>query len=154
MDRAWLKEQLAAGRSIKAIADAAGKGQSTVAYWINKHGLAAANAARHQPKGPLGEAILGELVERGASTREIAAELAEAGGRCVVCGYARYSGALQSHHVDPSTKRFEIASRGLTRSLDVMREEAERCALLCGNCHAEVEAGVTELPFPLRPRGG
>ena len=73
--------------------------------------------------------------------------IAEAGGRCVVCGYDRYVGALQFHHIDPATKRFEIGGRGLTRNIDLLREEANRCALLCGNCHAEVEAGVTRLPF-------
>jgi hypothetical protein len=70
----------------------------------------------------------------------------EAGGRCQACGYARYMGALQFHHVDPSTKRFALSQRGIPRSLAVAREEAGRCALLCANCHAEVEAGVLELP--------
>jgi ferredoxin len=26
------------------------------------------------------------------------------------------------------------------------REEAAKCALLCANCHVEVEAGITTLP--------
>jgi hypothetical protein len=28
--------------------------------------------------------------------------------------------------------------------MDALREEAKKCALLCANCHAEVEAGYTE----------
>jgi hypothetical protein len=69
----------------------------------------------------------------------------EAGGRCLLCGYDRYVGALQFHHVDRKTKSFGIAQKGVTRGIDKLREEAEKCVLLCSNCHAEVEAGVTGL---------
>jgi hypothetical protein len=70
----------------------------------------------------------------------------EAGGRCRLCGYARSQAALVFHHVDPSAKRFGLAGGGMTRSLARAREEARKCLLLCANCHAEVEAGVTTLP--------
>jgi hypothetical protein len=53
--------------------------------------------------------------------------------------------ALEFHHVDPAAKRFGVAFRGVTRSLDAAREEASKCVLLCANCHAEVEAGVRSL---------
>ena len=72
----------------------------------------------------------------------------EAGGRCVLCGYDAYPGALQFHHVDPTQKRFGLAKSGLTRPLDQVREEARKCVLLCGNCHAEVEAGLVEVALP------
>lgn len=71
----------------------------------------------------------------------------EAGGACEVCGYSRYVGALQFHHLDPATKRFGLSARGLGRSLADLRAEAAKCALLCGNCHAEVEAGLVTLPL-------
>jgi hypothetical protein len=70
----------------------------------------------------------------------------EAGGRCIVCGYSRCVGALEFHHLDPAAKRFGLSWRGLTRSIEALRREASKCVLLCSNCHAEVEAGVTELP--------
>jgi hypothetical protein len=70
----------------------------------------------------------------------------EAGGRCVARGYSRYHGALAFHHLDPTTKEFGLAERGLTRSLDAFRREAGKCVLLCANCHAEVEGGVLALP--------
>ena len=74
--------------------------------------------------------------------------VAEAGGRCVVCGYDAYAGALQFHHLDPSQKRFGLALGGLTRALAEVREEARKCVLLCGNCHAEVEAGLVGSALP------
>ena len=42
-------------------------------------------------------------------------------------------------------KSFAISVRGVTRSLDKAREEVRKCALLCANCHAEVEAGLASL---------
>jgi transposase len=71
--------------------------------------------------------------------------VAEAGGCCVICGYDRCIAALHFHHLDPATKRFSIRS-GRTPSLDRLREEAEKCILLCSNCHAEVEFGTTPVP--------
>jgi transposase len=75
--------------------------------------------------------------------------VAEFGGACRLCGFARYAGALQFHHLDPSTKRFQLGGRGLTRSLKILREEAKKCVLLCANCHAMVEAGIATLPLAL-----
>jgi hypothetical protein len=72
----------------------------------------------------------------------------EAGGCCRLCGYDRCVAALHLHHLDPGTKRFGLGGRGLARALDSLREEAAKCVLLCSNCHAEVEAGISRLPFP------
>jgi transposase/5-methylcytosine-specific restriction endonuclease McrA len=76
----------------------------------------------------------------------------EAGGGCVLCGYDRYVGALEFHHIDPADKRREISGYGVTLSLDAVRAEALKCVLLCSNCHAEVEAGVTTVPLQFRRR--
>jgi transposase len=72
----------------------------------------------------------------------------EAGGECRICGYARCVSALEFHHRVPAEKRFGLASQGLARSLGAIRVEAEKCVLLCSNCHAEVEAGISSLGSP------
>lgn len=49
------------------------------------------------------------------------------------------------HHVDPAAKSFEVnpsTGKALARYL----EEAKKCVLVCANCHAEIEAGVTPCP--------
>ena len=69
----------------------------------------------------------------------------EAGGCCILCGYDRYDGALQFHHVDPSTKSFALSVQGVARSLEKARAEAAKCVLICANCHAEVEEGVATI---------
>src|SRR6185437_5091661 len=34
--------------------------------------------------------------------------VADAGGRCRLCGYDKYLGALEFHHLDPKEKRLEM----------------------------------------------
>jgi transposase len=70
----------------------------------------------------------------------------EAGGTCILCGYGRWIGALQFHHLDPRRKEFQIGQGGHTRSLERSRAESRKCVLLCANCHAEVEGGFATLP--------
>jgi hypothetical protein len=72
----------------------------------------------------------------------------EAGGGCRLCGYDRCVAALHFHHLDRATKSFHLSQQGVTRSLAAARAEARKCVLLCSNCHAEVEAGVTALVQP------
>jgi len=67
------------------------------------------------------------------------------GGYCELCGYNKCIRALQFHHVDPSKKCFGISQKGLTYAKKKYIEEAAKCVLLCANCHAEVEEGMTEL---------
>ena len=220
MDAGWLAEQLEAGRSIESIARETGRDPSTVAYWVNKYGLASEHAPKHAARGGIDRDALTALVETGKSIRTIAGELGvsattvrhwlakfdlqtagaerrsgtwrqpalvrecrhhgwttwvrsapgryrckrcrieavsarrrrvkeilvrEAGGACRLCGYSRYAGALQFHHVDPTEKAFALSSRGLARSLAKARVEVMKCVLLCANCHAEVEAGVATI---------
>ena len=89
------------------------------------------------------------VAERRRRIKQILIE--EAGGCCAACGYDRLPAALHFHHLDPSTKEFGLSARGLSRALERAREEAQKCVLLCGNCHAEVEGGVRALEAP---RGG
>jgi transposase len=72
MDSAWLHSELAAGRSIEAIARAVGRDPSTVAYWVNKHGLASLHAPKHSARGGIPRERLEELVDAGLSVRAIA----------------------------------------------------------------------------------
>lgn len=61
------------------------------------------------------------------------------GGKCEMCGYSRSIAALDFHHRDPKTKSFNI-SPGMTRSIERLMEESDKCALLCSNCHRELHA--------------
>lgn len=59
-------------------------------------------------------------------------------GRCCeLCGYSKCIEALEFHHKDPKKKLFKIAN-GWDRSFKVLREEIDKCRILCRNCHAEL----------------
>lgn len=60
------------------------------------------------------------------------------GGCCEICGYCKNSTALCFHHLIPSTKSFQIDIRRCSNaSWDKLLKEADKCRLLCLNCHAE-----------------
>lgn len=78
--------------------------------------------------------------------RDMAAKMIEyKGGKCQICGYDRCSRALEFHHLDPSKKDFTLARTAWARSWDVVKAELDKCALLCANCHREVEAGLVQI---------
>jgi transposase len=227
MDKDVLQALVMDGLSLERIAKRFGVHPSTVGYWLRKHGLTAAHAAKHGARGGVSREELERLIAEGATLRSIAGELGvsvatvrhwlsrhgletdataarrhasaarakgeraitrvcalhgptrfvlhsggtyrcaqcrraavmrrrrlvremivkEAGGKCLLCGYDEYVGALQFHHLDPAQKKFGLSGRGLTRSLERLRLEAQKCVLLCANCHAAVEAGVRILPL-------
>jgi len=68
------------------------------------------------------------------------------GGCCQACGYDRCIEALEFHHLDPLLKDFGISYKGYARSWERVRLEADKCVLLCANCHREVHAKKLQLP--------
>ena len=68
------------------------------------------------------------------------------GGKCQICGYCKYQGALDLHHLNPKEKDFGIGDKGYTRSWEIVKTELDKCILVCANCHREIEAGITQLP--------
>jgi hypothetical protein len=89
---------------------------------------------------------VGEAVTR-RHRRVRALLVSEAGGRCAVCGYERCALNLHFHHVDPSSKSFDM-NMGVGKALAAFRAEAKKCVLVCANCHGEIEAGLMESPPP------
>jgi hypothetical protein len=163
------------------MAEQLGVSYTTVRHWLSRHGLATARRRRLTATRELRETAsadgIAECPVHGLSRhvrrtdggvrclacrrdavsnrrRRVKALLvAEAGGCCVICGYAESEGALHFHHVDPANKAFALGHAGLTRSLAKARAEAAKCVLLCATCHAEVELGVKRLPFPPMTHG-
>lgn len=167
LDRNELERRIADGESIRSIATATGTSPTTVRHWLGKYELRTRLAARRDIRadpaavGPVemhcvqhgvtrfhrwgeryrcGRCNIEAVSRRRRRVKQVL--VAEHGGECVLCGYSRHIGALEFHHLDPSDKDFSIGQAGLTRSLTKARAEAAKCALLCANCHAEVEAGI------------
>lgn len=72
--------------------------------------------------------------------------IAYKGGKCQCCGYNKSVSALEFHHVDPEGKDFGISAKGYTRSWEKVKEELDKCVLVCSNCHREIHEGITPCP--------
>ena len=58
------------------------------------------------------------------------------GGKCEICGYCKCIGALHFHHIDPTIKDTDW-HLFKNRKLEKVKDELDKCKLLCANCHAE-----------------
>ena len=172
IDKETLTALVARALTSREIAEHLDLSQSTVRHWLRRHGLRTWRARRAGSHGMRGVDVPrkeGECRRHGVTEfwldnrgiyrclrcrseavsrrrrrlKEIL--VSEAGGRCNICGYDRYIGALQFHHRDSETKKFGVGERGLTRSLEVLRAEVAKCDLLCANCHSEVEGGIVNI---------
>jgi transposase len=75
MQKELLEECLTEGMSLEAIGKKVGKHESTVSYWLKKHGLEAARAEKHAARGAPQKDELERFLRLGMSLREIAKEL-------------------------------------------------------------------------------
>ena len=86
------------------------------------------------------EALIKAVSKRRKKIKAMAIEYK--GGTCQKCGYCKYQGALELHHIDKTKKSFAIGDKGYTRSWEKVKAELDKCVLLCANCHREVGAGL------------
>jgi hypothetical protein len=62
---------------------------------------------------------------------------------CVSCGEKSHPAVLDMHHLDPTIK--EDSPSSLRTSWDRWIEEAQKCIVLCANCHRKVHAGILKV---------
>jgi hypothetical protein len=67
--------------------------------------------------------------------------IAELGGKCRGCGGVFHPAAFDFHHVDPAKKDFALTDKIARLSFSQLLEEANKCILLCANCHRIHHAG-------------
>lgn len=66
------------------------------------------------------------------------------GGKCQICGYDKFYGALEFHHLDPSNKEMNWDDMRKT-SWSKITEELDKCVCVCANCHRELHGSVAQL---------
>jgi transposase len=117
VDKAFLEECLAEGMSLEAIGKSVGKHESTVSYWLKKHGLEAVRAEKHAAKGGVAREDLEQFLAAGLSLREIARHMDRslATIRHWICRYGL------------ETER----SARLRESKDACRNDSKRAYLKC-----------------------
>lgn len=169
--RERLKALADTGATLTEIAEQLDRSISTVRYWLTRYEIKAVRCRGPRRRCEDGSKIASfecrrhgvtEFIREGRGyyrckrcrsaavakrRRTVKKQLVEeAGGACILCGYSRWLGALQFHHVEPDGKEFHLAHRGYSRSIAKSRAEMRKCVLLCANCHAEVEGGFATLP--------
>lgn len=82
------------------------------------------------------QCTLRQTIERQQTFKKICVEYK--GGACEKCGYNKCIAALDFHHKNEKQKDFSI-SRARHRTLNqTLKNELDKCQLLCANCHREV----------------
>ncbi|NBO23398.1 HNH endonuclease [bacterium] len=66
------------------------------------------------------------------------------GGCCQKCGYDKYFGALEFHHINPEEKDFNPSHYKKYAFDDRVKTELDKCLLLCANCHRETHHEINE----------
>lgn len=174
IDRVELEGLAGRGATLSEMAKRLDRNVSTVRYWLKRYEIERSGLRGRRPRCGNGARFATFDCKRHGTTefvlegrgyyrckrcrseavarrrRAIKRQLVEeAGGACVLCGYARWPGALQFHHVEAAEKEFHLAQGGYSRSIARSRAEMEKCVLLCGNCHSEIEGGFATLPVDL-----
>ena len=168
-DREALGQLVSEGATLQEIAEQTDRSIATVRYWLAKWGIERPKACKRvDAEG--GPSVIERQCGRHGLTRfglesrgyyrcllcrqERVSEwrrrvkrilVDEAGGACQICGYQRCVAALQFHHLNRAEKSFALSDEGVARNLSRARAEAEKCVLVCANCHAEVEAGYVTI---------
>lgn len=62
------------------------------------------------------------------------------GYACCRCGYDRCIEALEFHHEDMTQKEFSISDRDLKLDWSSIKQELDKCELVCANCHREIHS--------------
>jgi len=57
---------------------------------------------------------------------------------CILCGET-FAQCLELHHLDPTTKEFDLAE-SRNKGWETFIVEADKCVILCANCHRKVHA--------------
>ena len=119
-----IKKLRSEGKSYRDIENELGCSRSLIAYHLNKTTKKAAiklqTENRFQKRFDLKEKF---------------------GGKCNICGYSKCLAALHFHHVDSKNKSFCITDAlwgKVKASHQEILDEAEKCILVCSNCHIEI----------------
>jgi len=172
MKKEQLETMIDDGKSLNQISKDMGKSLTTIRYWVKKHNIKFETKnfssqikkeygkSRVCPKckndcnidqfynrrGKIGGSVYckkcttDQVVER---TRKLKQDMVDyKGGSCEICGYNKYIGALDFHHKNPNEKDFTIAHIRQYKFDDIIKNELDKCMLVCSNCHREIHGGL------------
>jgi len=174
MEKEILEKYLDEGHSLNKIAKITGKSLTTVRYWANKHGVKSKLPTfKDQNKSEYSEKRFCPKCKKDVETRKfyqrrgkqhsstyckdcttkqtnerhrkLKSQMIEyKGNSCVRCGYNKYQGALEFHHLDPNEKDFNPSLLKKYKFDERIKEELDKCILVCANCHREIHYEIKQ----------
>jgi hypothetical protein len=174
MEKNEMKKYIEDGLSFNQISKETGKSLSTIRYWAKKHNIESNFVTfREQVSVEYGDTRLCPRCRKYVDTkkfyqkrgkknsstycktctseqttermRNLKSKMIEyKGGCCVRCGYKKYQGALDFHHLDPNEKDFNLSHLRRYSFDDRVKKELDKCILVCANCHREVHNEIVQ----------
>ena len=157
MDKIVLEELAAKGLSGRKIAAILGIGKTAVYYWLNKYSIKFVVPSKVTEYKCLdcGEEAISKfymaskkrcsicmnkyMVKRNQSIKGKIVDYK--GGKCSICGYNKCLAALELHHLNPEEKDPDY-NKLKDGKFELYKLEADKCVLLCANCHREVHSDL------------
>jgi hypothetical protein len=172
MEKEILEELLKSGKSLNQISKDSGKSLSSIRYWKDKHCLESNfknfkemdgieyGENRFCPKCKK-DVDINEFYQRKLNSSSYCKSCTNKqtklrmnnlklkmieykGGCCSKCGYDKYQGALEFHHLDPSEKDFNPSHLKKYKFDEKIKNELDKCVLVCANCHREIHNDIRE----------
>ncbi len=173
MEKLLLEKLVKQKFTIEQISMEVGKSKTSIRYWLKKYDLKTSRAFGSEKDEPNGvkfckrckfekdvndfyrrrngkdtspyckPCMINQTIERQRIFKNKCIEYK--GGKCQCCGYDKYQGSLEFHHLDPTKKDFTIAHARLTKFDKEIKDELDKCILVCANCHREIHAGLIKL---------
>lgn len=168
MEKEILQNYLEEGYSLNQISKESGKSLTTIRYWAKKYNIKSNFVTfKEQDKVEYGKTRFCPRCKKNVDTnqfyqrrgrensstyckpctseqtlertRNLKSQMVEyKGGCCVRCGYEKYQGALEFHHIDPNEKDFNPSRLKNYSFNERLRNELDKCILVCSNCHREI----------------
>ena len=174
MEKELLENYLNEGYSLNQISKITGKSLTSVRYWKDKHSLESLfDSIKDKQVEVYGEFRFCPRCKKDVKTeqfykrrgkenssvycknctsdqtlermRKLKSQMIEyKGGSCVRCGYEKYQGALEFHHLDPKEKDFNPSRLKKYAFDERVKFELDKCILVCSNCHREIHHEINQ----------
>lgn len=181
MEKTLLESLIGSGLSLRQISNQTGKSLTTLRYWVKKHNLKSNYKSFkflekveygdfrycpsckkdcptenfHQRRGKphsstyCKECTTIQTLNRMQKLKKLMVDYK--GGCCLICGYNKYMGALEFHHLNPKEKDFNLSHMKKYTFDDRIKNELDKCILVCSNCHREIHGKVVVVPSGFEP---
>lgn len=160
MEKDTLELDVQAGLSQNEIAKKHNLSQTTIRYWLDKHGLESTGKSgpyrssvkythcqlctKPTPTNTRNRRLCGACRTKIRRVLAKNAAIKYLGGACARCGYDKHPAAMEFHHRNgKQDKEFTIGGVS-NRKWEVIKKELEKCELLCSNCHRVEHSNRTE----------